>query len=1086
MINLTLLKRLLAALLAVSTIGTAAAAQPGLAALAESFAKPPPSARPWVYWFWVNSNVTREGITADLESMKRAGVGGVLLMDVNQGVPEGKIRFMDDQWQAMFAWSVKEAKRLGLEYNFNDGVGWNGTGGPWIPPELAQQRIFTSETHIQAGATGTNWSGTLPLPSKNKEYRDIAVFAVPESAAAKTNRFQISDFETKTLSWGINSPYRHLQRDPAQAAPAGQTIPVEKVIDLTTAMRADGSLSWNAPAGEWTLLRVGHAWSGRHVEPALPDHSGPECDKLSKAAMRVHFNAFNQHLMDLVGKDAKGALVATHIDSWEAGGQNWTPGLAAEFKKRRGYDPIPYLPILAGRVLGDLQTSERFLYDLRQTVSEMMVENYTGEFQRLAHRAGLRNSFESYTTGGNDLDNANFVDELMAEFWTPAGGGLWTTVKSMSSVAHVNGQAVVGAEAFTSDGWEKWQMHPAAIKSLGDAAFCGGINRFVIHRNTAQPYGENIKPGAQMGPWGLHYDRGNTWWDFSGAWHEYLARCQYLLRQGRCVADVLKVESEEPMDRFEAIKLNGYDYDACGPASFMRARVRDRRVVFPSGASYRLAILPHTPFMSVKYLAHIRQLVKAGAVVLGEPPRQTPGLKDHEKADAELKEIAGEIWGADSSVTDRRFGKGRVFRGITPEQALAALALAPDFTSDTGIKYIHRQVGNAEVYFLSHAGGNAVSARCTFRVAGRQPEFWWPDTGRISWATAYEEKDGATTLPVTFEPSGSVFVVFRKAAHRVDPIVSTTRNGKPFAAPKIIITKARYGVLDDPQRTRDVTAKLQAVIGEGRTSFGVTEMAKGDDPAYGVIKTLVVDYTVAGESWSASGKDPETISLSTGPTPALDIARGEIWQNGDYVFTTAAGKNWRINAALPAPQPIAGPWNVAFDPRWGGPASVTFATLEDWSKRSEDAIRYYSGSATYRTTFRAGTQDANSRTYLDLGKVQVMARVRLNGKDLGTLWKPPYRVDVTSALKAGDNNLEIDVVTLWINRLIGDEQLPDDTERHGDGSLKKWPQWLIDGKPNPNGRFTFTTWQLWHKNDPLRESGLIGPVALKTVLCIKP
>ena len=334
------------------------------AGLEADFKNPPASARPWVYWFWVNSNVTREGITADLEAMQRVGIGGVLLMDVNQGVPEGKIKFMDAEWQAMFAWSVKEAKRLGLEYNFNDGVGWNGTGGPWITPELAQQRIFTSEVHIQAGEKGTNWSATLASPSTNREYKDIAVFAVPERVMDATNRFQIPDFKFKALTWDKLAENRHLKRNPTDAAPAEQCIPFKKIVNLTTRMKPDGSLSWDAPAGDWTILRIGHAWSGRKVAPALPDHTGPECDKLSKAALNVHFRAYNKHLVDLAGPDAKGTLITTHIDSWEAGGQNWTPAMRDEFKKRRGYDPLPYLPILAGRVLGDLQFTERFLFDL--------------------------------------------------------------------------------------------------------------------------------------------------------------------------------------------------------------------------------------------------------------------------------------------------------------------------------------------------------------------------------------------------------------------------------------------------------------------------------------------------------------------------------------------------------------------------------------------------------------------------------------------------------------------------------------------------------------------------------------------------
>jgi len=183
-------------------------------------------------------------------------------------------------------------------------------------------------------------------------------------------------------------------------------------------------------------------------------------------------------------------------------------------------------------------------------------------------------------------------------------------------------------------------------------------------------------------------------------------------------------------------------------------------------------------------------------------------------------------------------------------------------------------------------------------------------------------------------------------------------------------------------------------------------------------------------------------------------------------------------AALPAPLEIAGPWSVEFEPKWGGPAKVTFEKLEDWSKRPEDGIKYYSGAATYRTTFQSKIENSRAKIYLDLGKVAVMAEVRLNGKDLGILWKPPYRMDVTDAIKDGENMLEVKVVNLWINRQIGDELLPEDSERKDDGTLKKWPQWLLDGKPSPTGRFTFTSWRLWKKDSPLQESGLLGPVTV--------
>ncbi len=1005
-------KRVVAVLLAWSIFGIARAADPvDVAALSRAFAEPPPTARPWVYWTWIDGNINKEGITADLEAMNRVGIGGALILDVSQSTPHGPVKFLDAQWQALFKHTVAEAKRLGMEININDGPGYYGSGGTWVTPAQGMQVVVQSETHITGG---TQYTGKLALPSRNQEYKDIAVVAVGETAKA---RYQIPDLVNKAVRWNGWVAYRGTQSAPLSlAAPAEALIKMERVIELTGKMAPDGTLTWDAPAGEWTILRFGHQWNGRTVGPSVATETGPETDKLDKAVTAMHFDAFVKRLNDLVGPDLKDALVATHIDSWEGGGQNWTPALRDEFKKRRGYDPIPYLPVLAGRVLGDLQLSERFLFDLRLTISEMMIQNYSAEFQRLAHAAGLRNTYESYTTIGNDLDNAMFADEPMAEFWTPNGQGLdfQPTVKSMSSAAHLNGYSVVGAEAFTSGNQEKFMWTPARIKRIGDNAFIGGVNRFVFHRYAAQPFADAVKPGMQMGPWGLHYERTNTWWEFSGPWHKYLARCQYLLRQGTFVGDVLKLQSEEPLLRFQDGPITGYDFDACGPATFLRATTADGKIAFPSGAGYRLILLPDTPTMTVPLLARIRDLIRDGAALLGNPPQKTPGLTDYPRADGELKKLTDEIWGAEASVTDRSLGKGRVFRGMTPERALAALGVPPDFTSDADIKYIHRNVGSADVYFLSHPGDAAVIANCAFRTIGKTPQLWDAQTGRIVPLPAYAAGDRTTSLAIPFDPSGSAFIVFqRTVAPATSPLVAISRDGA--------------AILADARRPSN----------------------SGDSP--------------------------------------IDLLTYEFRQGGTYTFTSVNGASSRFSIPpLPAPVTVSGPWQLKFPAGWGAPPEVTLDRLISWSQHPDSGVKYFSGTAAYSKSLTLPALAPNQRLYLDLGNVQVMARVRLNGQNLGILWKPPYRVDITPAAKSGANALEIDVVNLWVNRLIGDEQLPEDSDRNTNGTLKSWPQWLLDGKPSPAGRLTFSSWRLWKKADPLVDSGLLGPVTLSTVQRMEP
>ncbi len=980
--------------------------------LAQQFAQPPASARPWVYWTWLSSNVTREGITADLEAMKRVGIGGALILDVDQGTPLGPMKFMDADWQAMFKYTVLEAKRLGMEINMNNGAGYYGSGGSWVTPEMGMQSIVQSEVRVAGGQT---WRGTLAKPGPGSDYRDVAVLAVGEPEVAPTDRYKIADYEMKALQWYPWVAYRGIKNAPLDAtAPAAAIIPRRKIIDLTAKMAPDGQLTWAAPAGQWTILRLGHQFNGHMIGPSPKGQGGPETDKLSKAATDFHFDHFVKQLNDLVGPAGRGTLVGTHVDSWEGGGQNWTPAMRAEFRKRRGYDLLPYLPVLTGRVVESLQITERFLWDVRKTVSELLVKNYAAEFQRLAHQQGLRFTFESYTTAANDLDVANYADEPMAEFWTPTGQGadFYPTTKSMASAAHLNGHAIVGAEAMTSTDKEKWLWHPAMIKKIGDDAFCQGVNRFVFHRYAAQRWAGVPAPGLQMGPWGLHYERTNTWWEWALPWHTYLARCQYLLRQGELVTDVLNLQPEEPLLRFQHVPIPGFDYDACGPDSFLkRAGMRNGRLGLANGPHYRLLVLTHNGTMTVPMLTRIRDLVRQGAAVVGTPPQATPGLTDYPKADAELKKLCAELWGPGAPVAERTVGKGRVFSGITPEEALAKLRITKDMAADQPVRWIHRTLGGDDLYFVANTTDQPVVAACDFRVTGKAAELWDAETGRTLplAATATAAKD-VTRLSLSFGPSGSYFVVFRQGGTAAPAITSLTRNGQPVA------------------------------------SGGAT-------------------------------------------TPDIDFITGEIREPGTYVITTADGQRRQLAVpALPGPLAVSGPWQVRFQAGRGAPAEVKFNELTSWSQSAEPGVNYFSGTARYAKTLAipANLLAPGNRLYLDLGKVAVMARVTLNGQDLGILWKPPYRVDISPAAKAGDNQLEVQVVNLWPNRLIGDEQLPDDSERNKNGTLKAWPAWLLDNQPSPTGRLTFSSWRLWKKDEPLQESGLLGPVTVQAVRVLEP
>ena len=1159
--------------IALMVLGATVLAAEPVSDLEKGFTRPPDSARPWVYWFWLNGNITSNGITADLEAMKRVGIGGGLIMEVDQGAPVGPMDFMGPAWRDLFRHVHAEANRLDLEINMNDDAGWNGSGGPWIKPEQSMQEVTWTETNV---AGPLHFEGELAQPvATAKYYRDIAVQAFPAM-----DDYRIPGIESKAAFQNFRG------RKPGKGELTEKSIIGQNAItNLAAWMDANGRLVWDVPAGEWTILRIGHTSTGAENAPAPMTGRGLECDKLSKEGIEANFNGMMARLAGDTGITAQrtpGGLVATHIDSWENGSQNWTAKMREEFQQRHGYDLTPFLPVFTGRVVSSLEVSERFLWDVRRTVSELVIENYAGRFHGLANANAMRFTCEAYGSPCDYIPYGGQADEPMGEFWTP-GGGSMETCRGMASAGHVYGKPIIGAEAFTSGDQERWREHPALLKSLGDRAFCEGINRFVFHRYAMQPWAD-YRPGMTMGPWGQHYERTQTWWEQSRAWHEYLARCQFLLRQGLFVADVCHLQAEAPPMGFGNHSRNGYDWDECTDDAVMtRMSVRDGRIVLPDGMSYRLLALSDARTMTPRLLRKLKELVEAGATVVGPRPLKSPSLSGHPQCDEEVQKLGAELWGDcdGQGVKEHAFGKGRIVWGLAVEKVLQQSGVQPDFVCGQPWRFIHRSSGDAEIYFVANGQPFETTATCAFRVSGKVPEFWSPETGLTERAGVHEVKDGVTRVSLTLGPNGSVFVIFRERSGDGDPIAQVRRAGKTLLTAgqepplKITVRQARYGVLNDPQRTRDVTAKVQVkadafdhsfpvtamadgddpalnvvktlevdysidgqsftgkwrdgdtvllgrnavgarvevarygVLGDpkrtrdvreklqrlldaGESSFLVARMAAGDDPAFGLIKTLDVEYTLNGKRLHLTGTDPDMVDFVTGPVPpgavvqvrcdAQGHAQLEAREPGEYELVSASGQVQKVKVeTIPQSMELTGPWEVRFDPKWGGPESATFDPLEDWSKRSEEGIRYYSGTASYRKTFTLSSQPSSlNRLFLDLGKVAVMAEVKLNGHDLGILWKPPFRVEVTNALKPGENVLEVKVVNLWINRLIGDEQLPEDSQRNGDGTLKGWPQWVNDGKPSPTGRLTFTSWRLWKKDDQLQESGLIGPVTLRT------
>ncbi|MEW6743216.1 MAG: glycosyl hydrolase [Planctomycetota bacterium] len=1075
--------------------------------LAQSFVNPPHSAKPHTWWHWLNGNITAEGITADLEAMKRAGVGGAQIFNVDCDIPAGDAPFLSDRWRRLVRHAVAEADRLGLELCIHNCAGWSSSGGPWVKPEHAMLVVTTSERTVRGPA---QFDEDLPQPATKLDfYRDIAVLAFPTpGGSSELDTLRIENLEGKAAFTRADN------LTPAHGVPTTERLAVapDQIADLTGFTRFVASnvhLTWDVPEGSWTILRLGYTPTGKTNHPAPTAGRGLECDKMSREAMDAFFAGMMRAVIAdagaLVGKSLNNAL----IDSYEVGSQNWTPTFRYEFITRRGYDPLPRLVTLSGRVVENVETSERFLWDFRRTIAGLFRDNYFAYFAELCRRHGMLTSVEPYGNGPfDDLEAGGTGDIPMGEFWIGTEGH--ESLRLAASVAHTHGRKIVGAESFTADSSAgRWQNDPFSLKALGDRVFCLGINRYIFHRYAHQPW-LDLRPGMTMGPWGFHFERTNTWWEQGAAWLRYVARCQFLLQQGLFVADVIVYVGEDSPVGFRVGNPpipRGYDYDACSRDVLLnRLAVRDGRLVLPDGMSYRLLVLPPVDSMTPAVVARIEELVTSGATVVGPKPTRSPSLSGYPACDAEVRRIADKVWGDGDGVTitEHTYGKGRVFWGQPLERILTELEVPPDFehapSGDVEVLAIHRVAGETDIYFVSNQSRRSESIEATFRVGGREPELWWPDTGKIELAPLFSAERGRTTVPLVLDPAGSVFVVFRKPLGTQDHFASLTHDGRPVldlraggaGTQRLVIDKAIYGVLADSVRCVDVTEVLAAKVRSGTLAASATNEL-GGDPAYGVVKELQVDYTLDGKKDSVTVKEGALLLIPQAAMtqravaePALNASR-ELqliaWQGGLYEAKTAAGRTVRAEVSEPArPLELPGPWEVSFPPDLGAPPRITLPRLMSWTQHDDDRVRHFSGTATYTTLAEVPPSllGAGRRLQLDLGQVKNLAEVRVNDIDCGILWKPPFAVDVTEALSRGPNRIQIKVTNLWVNRLIGDDRLPRDVEWASGGPLAAWPEWLVEKRPRPEtGRLTFTTWHHWSTNDPLPDSGLLGPVTLR-------
>jgi len=1071
------------------------------------FQHPPSSAKPRVWWHWMNGNITKEGIQKDLEWMEKSGIGGFQNFDASLMTPvvvKEKLSFMSPAWKDAFRFTASLAKQKNLEMAIAGSPGWSVTGGPWVSPADAMKKYVWSETIISGGQPFT---GTLKAPSKvtgpmqntgieaggglngpmagpplkdPEYYQDVAVFAYPLSSKAMrlfslkptvsssggnfsweqltdgdlTNfgtlapkkigedtyiqyEFpEIIDFEGLTVanegygelavfrggpenrsvtysldginfSLAANIPgtitaqttlsfppikakfirlvYKTLAPSPGFEAMFGGRVSTEpkgtpisefqvhlspklnlfeakagfqpwretpgypsynpvgpkpsEIVNLTSLLQSDGRLNWNAPAGNWAVYRFGYSLTGKKNHPASPEATGLEVDKIDKSAvtryLTYYLDQYKEATSGLMGTEGLTHMV---LDSYEAGHMTWTPAMMSTFKEKRGYDMSPWLPVLVGQIVQDAQASEKFLWDFRKTIGEMIVENHYEAIGDLLAKRGMKRYTESHESGriflADGMDVKRKADVPMSAMWQPgalAAGAdeeirSRADIRESASVAHLYGQNIVAGESMTTVG-NSFSPHPGSLKRTADMEMASGLNRFVIHTSVHQPQ-DNLMPGFSLGPFGQWFTRQETWANQARVWGDYLGRSSYMLQQGRFIADILYFYGENTnitsqfTQALPAIPA-GYEFDFVN-ASALRdvIQVKNKQITNPHGGTYAVIVLDESAKqMTLPTLQRLLALAKLGAPVAGQEPLYSPSLLDpvdvFRTTVAALKKLPNVQFGGDLA------------------RLLTQLKRDPDVrmsNQQAEILYVHRKTPTSDIYWLNSRSASNNAAQISFRVQGKKPSIWNPENGKVQ-PVGYRIEGNRTVLDLKFTPWDAYFIVFEGT------------------------TTHKTWVLPDAQ----------------------------------IVKTHIME----------------------------------------------------------------GPWTVKFQAERGAPSQISLNSLRSLSTHEQDGVKYFSGVATYVNKFELSGISRGEKIMLDLGEVKNLAEVLINGVKVATLWKKPFQVDISQALKIGKNSIEINVINSWVNRLVGDAQ---------PGAKK----------------ITFTSFPLIRPNTPMEESGLLGPVKIET------
>ncbi|KQT26163.1 glycosyl hydrolase family 2 [Chryseobacterium sp. Leaf405] len=1031
-----------------------------LAYVKKGFVNPQDSTRTKVWWFHGETETTREGITADLEAFKTAGIGGIVYYDQSHGKAEMASAGFSSEWWEMLKFASAEAARLGLSFELHISNGYVA-GGPWITNETGMKRLTATETII---AGGKNFTGKLPEPeNKFNFYKDVAVLAFPVFKGSMKNssnqkveitsteklidtkklfvqkqdytvripknekgvlislKFE-TDFEARSISYkmqprgkattsatnvpappsdiftgtgyrvlpdfgqlevsydgihytkvcdlkpiykaheswrqktisfkGVKAKYyrlylhdwwekseknqqlllnsiilnssakvdqyeeksglfsEYIEKDRTPDYGKAEVINSKQIIDISNKMDENGILRWDAPQGDWMVMRFAYEPTGANTKHGRANLLGRESDKLSKAAAELHWNHYVAVIADSLKNSNSGKLSGIAMDSHEAGSQNWTDNFIQEFKERRGYDPLKYLPCMMGYVVDNVNSSDAFLFDIRRNIADLIADNYYGTFDKLAAKRGL--SFTAQAIGnalcfvGDPIQAKSKVQKPQGEFWIIHPDGNYD-IKESSSAAHLYGKPIASAEAFTD---ALYSTSLGELKSLADYAYAFGINEFVICASAYQPWTDKI-PGSTGGGRQYAINRNNTWWNYSKPFWDYQTRSAYLMRSGKSVADLCVYLGENAPVKILTHRLpdipGGFDFDAfSADALLTRMDVDKGKIILPDGISYKLMVIEEKAGLTLKSLRKIADLVAKGGIIYSTKPKQSGSAEDIGK-EKEYQKLVTKLWGENPSVKgSRKVGKGRIFWGGTLQQTLKDAGIDSDITLDSSdcktqkIYFTHRTLADAEMYFIKNHKSTPENNIFSFNAEGKYAQVWNPVTGERMQVKTLKNNHGKTSLELSLEGWESFF---------------------------IFITDKEENL---PLMNQNKSSKI------------------------------------------------------------------ETFNNG---------------------------WNVDFDKKMGGPGNVFFESLQDWTKSDDLKIKYYSGTAIYKKDIEFEHQ--GKKVFADLGNPGFVARIFVNENDAGVVWCSPWKVDITSYLKKGLNKIEIHVANSLMNRMIYDSQLPE-------------------------------------------------------------